>query len=212
VDHSVRWEGTGEKAKRILEAPGPERLKAIRDLVTGVTGLQADRGDQLIVESLPFESTLSWEPPPPMTAGPSAPTNLKLPAWLEEALRQKNMLVLGGIGAAALLALLGLVLLVLLRRKHKVRVEAGATALPPGERPKGALEDGKTVEQALKERLAEQAALKARQESEVLSSLKLPAVATKKAEVLTKHLTEEAKKNPAGMAQLLRTWMSEGRM
>ena len=38
--------------------PSPETLKTISDLVAGVTGFNADRGDQLIVETLPFESSL----------------------------------------------------------------------------------------------------------------------------------------------------------
>ena len=40
----------------------PETVKSIRDLVAGVVGVVAERGDQLIVESLPFESTLNVEP------------------------------------------------------------------------------------------------------------------------------------------------------
>lgn len=57
---------------RIVEPPPPERLKATRDLIAaGVVGLQPERGDQLIVEALPFESTLTFEPPPvPVVAAP----------------------------------------------------------------------------------------------------------------------------------------------
>src|SRR5579871_1359023 len=65
VDHSVRWEGSGAKAKRIVEAPSAEKLKSIHDLVAGVVGFNAQRGDQLIVESLPFDSTLNPEPVEP---------------------------------------------------------------------------------------------------------------------------------------------------
>ena len=59
LDQTLRWEGS----KRIIEPPSPEKLKAIKDLVAGVIGLSAERGDQLIVESLPFESTLTAERP-----------------------------------------------------------------------------------------------------------------------------------------------------
>jgi flagellar M-ring protein FliF len=200
VDYMVRWEGTGEKAKRILEAPSQEKLKAIRDLVAGTTGLQTERGDQLIVESLPFESTLSWEPP---TSTPVTPPGLRLPAWLEEALRNKNTLVLVGAGAAAVVALL-LLLIVFARvrgKKRHIRVQTqGPAALAAA---------GTALEEQLHARLAEQAAMKARQESEVLSTLKLPAVSTKKVEVLTKHIVDEAKKDPVAMAQLVRTWLNE---
>ena len=62
VDSDVRWEGSGAKAKRIVEPPSAEKLKAIHDLVAGVIGFSAERGDQLVVETLPFESTLNPEP------------------------------------------------------------------------------------------------------------------------------------------------------
>jgi flagellar M-ring protein FliF len=62
VDSDVRWEGTGDKAKRVVQPPTPEKLKSIHDLVAGVIGFSAERGDQLVVESLPFESTLNPEP------------------------------------------------------------------------------------------------------------------------------------------------------
>ncbi len=61
VDSDVRYEGTGAKAKRVVEAPSADKLKAIHDLVAGVIGLSTERGDQLVVETLPFESTLNPE-------------------------------------------------------------------------------------------------------------------------------------------------------
>src|ERR1039457_3395401 len=42
VDHAVRWEGSGPKAKRIVEPPTPEKLKVIKDLVAGIVGLKTD--------------------------------------------------------------------------------------------------------------------------------------------------------------------------
>ncbi len=55
VDHTVRFEG----AKRVVEAPSAEKLKVVRDLVAAVGRvLDADRGDQLVVEAFPFEATL----------------------------------------------------------------------------------------------------------------------------------------------------------
>jgi flagellar biosynthesis/type III secretory pathway M-ring protein FliF/YscJ len=37
----------------------------------------------------------------------------------------------------------------------------------------------------------------------------LPGPTTNKAEVLTRHLTEEAKKDPAGVAYILRNWLEQ---
>jgi flagellar M-ring protein FliF len=71
LDQNVRWEGVGPQARRILEPPPPERIKAIRDLVAAATGFSAERGDQLIVESLPFETTLNLPPPEAPRAAPA---------------------------------------------------------------------------------------------------------------------------------------------
>ncbi len=57
--------------------------------------------------------------------------------------------------------------------------------------------------------IAEQAAIKRRQEIEAMAQLKLPQVTTKKAEVLTKHIAEEAKRDATSMVQVLRNWMNE---
>ena len=59
----MRWEGSGANQKRVLVPPTPERIKVIHDLAVAASGFKADRGDQLIVESLPFESTLNLDPP-----------------------------------------------------------------------------------------------------------------------------------------------------
>ncbi len=63
VDHNVRFEGTGDKAKRIVEPPTPERMKAIRDIVAAAIGFTSERGDQLIVEAIPFEASQTLAAP-----------------------------------------------------------------------------------------------------------------------------------------------------
>ena len=59
LDQDFVWQGTGKQRKHVLTAPPPERIKAIHDIVVGVLGIQADRGDQVVIESLPFEQTLA---------------------------------------------------------------------------------------------------------------------------------------------------------
>ena len=73
VDQTVHWEGDGAAKHRVLTPPAPETLKTIKDLVAGVTGFNAERGDQLIVETLPFETSLNAQPPKPVTSPVSAP-------------------------------------------------------------------------------------------------------------------------------------------
>ena len=55
VDNDLKWEGAGKKLKRVLVPPTAEKLKTIRDLVSGIAGLSTERGDLLVVETLPFE-------------------------------------------------------------------------------------------------------------------------------------------------------------
>jgi flagellar M-ring protein FliF len=208
LDHTVRWEGSGAKARRIIEPPSPDKIKVIHDLVAAATGLNTERGDQLIVESLPFEATLTAERPslaPPPAAAP-APANL--PRWLEDLLKQKNPILLGVAGGVVLLlvVIVAFLFFVVRRKRRAIRMARGIG----GGHTAGAIEGPDTLEgaeQSLESRLAEQEALKRKMEAEAINALKLPAVTTKKAEVLTKHLVETAKKDPVSSAQILRSWL-----
>jgi flagellar biosynthesis/type III secretory pathway M-ring protein FliF/YscJ len=63
--------------------------------------------------------------------------------------------------------------------------------------------------QNMEAQIAEQTAIKKQQEIEAMTALKLPQVKTKKSEVLTKHIAEEAKKDATTMVQVLRNWINE---
>jgi len=205
LDQNLRWEGTGPQAKRILEPPPPERIKAIRDLVAAATGFSAERGDQLIVESLPFETTLNLPPPEATRPAPAPPS--PWPPWLEDLLR-KNPALMAAAGGALLLLLI--VPLWLLRRRGRRRARVTMTPeLPPAAAQPSLEAPAASAAENLEARLAEQAARQQQLEAEALNALKLPPVTTKKTEVLTKHLAETVKKNPASAAQILRSWLYE---
>jgi flagellar M-ring protein FliF len=203
LDYTLRWEGAGPRAKRILDPPSPERMKAIRELVAGAIGLEPTRGDQLIIETIPFEQTLSIEAPA-LPAPPAAPPGaIPLPPWLERIIGQKVHALAAG----------GAVLLVVatwLFARRKRRAEVGMVAALSG-RAAGEIAPGPAdvAQRELESRLADQQATKQRMEAEALSSLRLPPVTTKKAEVLTKHIAETVKKDPVGAAQLLRAWLND---
>jgi flagellar M-ring protein FliF len=200
VDSDVRWEGSGDKAKRIVQPPTPEKLKTIHDLVAGVIGFSTERGDQLVVESLPFESTLN---PEPVTLAPR-PTSAAPVSQLDQLLKNKYVMIGAGAGVLVLVVLVVVAMKFVRFGKNRGAAEmdgqlgSGASASP--------MDLGKQIEATL----AEQAALRQRQETEALNALKLPPV-TKKAEVLTKHIAEQAKKDTAPMAHVLRAWMSEAK-
>ncbi len=223
VDQAVRWEGAGPKAKRILEPPSPEKLKVVRDVLAGVVGFQQERGDQILVETLPFEATLAAPPPEEpgkATPAPSAAPGFPLPAWLAPLLGKAPAPVWIGAGACLLVVAILIVFLLMrkLMRKGAPRkgklvdsaaalpdgAKAGARQIPPGEQ-KAAFEEKATAVMAANQ------AERDRVEREALASLQLPPQ-TKKAEVLRKVIAEQAQKDPAAIAQLIRTWITEQRI
>src|SRR5262249_28333275 len=101
--------------------------------------------------------------------------------------------------------ILGAGFFILGRRARAKRISAQATGAIQGNsaRAIGAAATGQ-----IEAKLAEQAAEHARKEAEALLSLKVGEVGTKKTEVLTKHIAEEIKKNPGGMAHVVRSWLN----
>jgi flagellar M-ring protein FliF len=207
IDHKMRWEagkGKGAAPKKIVEPVSPEEIKIIHDVVAAAAGFNSTRGDQLTVDSLPFQATLRAQPPDWMT--PAAPTAPKtaLPLW-----KQPAVLIGGGL---TLLVLLGAGFLMIgSRRKARVamaelqkQLEAVQTASQP------AKDQAHSIEPA-----AQPAAVSAAQEGlfkqvdEVRDSFRLPPLTTTKTEVLTRQVVEEARKDPSAMAQIVRSWLNE---
>jgi flagellar M-ring protein FliF len=129
LDQDFVWQGQGAQRKHVLTPPTPERIKAIRDIVAGVLGIQAERGDQVVIESLPFEQTLAQEE----NADTSAAANAKggksvtQPPYAK-LLNDRRF----QIGAAVTVILLIALAFLLGRRKKAAPVDLeGAAALPP---------------------------------------------------------------------------------
>jgi len=204
VDQDVTWQADRKGYQRVLLPPSPEKLKIIRDLVAGVTGFNAGRGDQLTIETLPFETTLQLEPPAPPAPPPGAPAK-SAPKWGPLELNPRTVLPAAAMGAVAVLALLAW----LTRRKPRTSYPAQmAEALPPGEN-KPPLAPGAAGTDDIEAELAEREAMQKKIEAQALNSLKLTPVITKTAEVLAKHLREKIKQEPEVSAQILRTWIRE---
>ena len=206
VDQDVKWEKDKTGFQRVLVPPPPEKLKVIHDLVAGITGFSADRGDQLVMETLPFETTLLLEPPPapPATATPVAPRQpLKF---------DRKTLMMGG-GALAALIVLIFVAAMLLRRRKKAKAgsvtgpaELSAAGGPPAT---SATTAAVAVGNQIASQLAERDALQHKLEAETLACLKLAPVITKKAEVFAKHLREKVGSEPEMAARILRSWIRD---
>jgi flagellar M-ring protein FliF len=198
VDYAVRWEGTGAHARRIVTPPSAEKLKTIRDVVAAAIGFVPERGDQLVVEALPFEG--SGGPAPPEASSPAAPQATSL----SELLKRYKQFVLGGAVVFALMALMIVSLLRSRRPAAPVVVEGPPEIVGEGAK---ALEAANDAGKQLEAKLNEQTALKNRLEAEAMGALKMPQVTTKKSEILTKHIGEAAKKDPTLMVHVLRSWL-----
>ena len=92
VDQQVRWQGTGAKAKRIIEPPSAEKLKTIKDLLAGVIGSQHGTRRPGTGGDLAFRRHANAEPPPP-AASPAPPS--KFPPWLAPYVTDPKMLMIG---------------------------------------------------------------------------------------------------------------------
>jgi flagellar biosynthesis/type III secretory pathway M-ring protein FliF/YscJ len=195
IDHELKWEGPAQKQRRVLIAPTAERLKSIRDLVSGIAGLNTERGDQLVVETLPFEATLSAEPPTPLTVAPGP--DPRFPKWMVPLISDpKNMII--ACAAAVALPILIVVLMLVMRKTTKVSAETprsiGAATSPSA--AQSAI-DGNSA--------ADQPAL----EEQPPFQFKLPKETTKKSEFLIKHIRENLQKDNTSMVNVLRTWLSD---
>ena len=204
VDNELKWQQEKTGFKRVLVPPTPEKLKVIHDLVAGVVGLNAERGDQLVVETLPFETTLNVEPPEiPAAPAPGKP-QIRF-TWPPD----RNTLLIGG-GAIAAIIVLGFLTAMLLRKRRGASASVGK-ALPAGEDQDAAaqLAAGPTIEKQMESKLAERDSLQAQLEAQALKSLQLSPIITKTAEVLAKHLREKIRQDPEVSTQVLRTWINE---
>lgn len=205
LDHTLRF----ENGRKIIEPPSPEKLKVVKDLIAGVAGIVPERGDQIIVESSPFETTLSAEPPP--SATPAAPVKSPPaagPAWLQQLMANKSFPILAGIAGAIILLLGGgTVFMISRQRKKKRAVTVSAQTALEAATEKSAV-PGAPNRPAIESETEDVKGIQARQELEVLRSINLPAPTTKKTEVLIKQIQTEAKKDPVMVAQVVRSWLN----
>jgi flagellar M-ring protein FliF len=131
VDNTVRWEGEGSAKHKVLVPPSAETIKTITNLVAAATGLNPTRGDQLIVESLPFESSLNAEPPAGSVPKPVLKPEVPEPAWLQ-LVRKNRELILPLCAALGIVVLVVFSLTRLLSRRKSTPSSQTAPALPAG--------------------------------------------------------------------------------
>jgi len=213
VDQELTWQPDKNGFKRVLVPPPPEKLKVIRDMVAGITGFSADRGDQIVIDTLPFETTLLLEPPSAAPGPVGAPPAPASPFDFFLRMERKKQMIFGGAALGVLLLLIGSVMFLLKRKKKRAAAAAevaSPTAIPSGESAaQGQIPAGENMEHQMEAKLVERDVLQQKLDAQALSALKLAPVITKTAEVLAKHLREKVAKEPEVSAQILRTWIRE---
>ena len=191
LDQGAKWEGQGKQMHRVVTPPDTEKIKAIQTLVSTLVGLNPERGDQLTVEALPFDSTLNMELPPAQMSEPAKRDNLTG----IEALKQKPMLLWGSAGGAVVV--IALVIFAMSRGKKKERLQDMPEVLPP------ASTMASLAAAAGSQPLGQTGAIAANEGS------RLPALMPSRTEVLLNQLQESGRNNPEAWAGVLRGWLSE---
>jgi flagellar M-ring protein FliF len=206
MDQSVTWEGSGKSMHKVLVPPSPEMLKSVRDVLTAAIGFVEQRGDQITVESLPFEETRNQTPPEtPDSASPARPTPSQ---W--DALRKQPLFLPVAIGAGVvLLAILGTIIFVMRRRGKKKRAAVVEVAKSLPERSTAAALNSANAAEQIEAQMAARELEQQKAEQEMLATIKVPPVKTKKAEVIVKQLQENAKKDATSSARILQAWIHD---
>lgn len=208
VDQNVKWEppkAKGAWPNKVLLPPSAGELKVIHDVVAAAAGFNATRGDQLTVDTLPFEATLHAQPPAWMT--PPQPASNRMPSpWVLPAVLMSAAVLL-------LLALVAAVLIVRSRKKARVAIaelqkQLEAAQIATQEQEIATMEESQSNSEA-KDADPQTSDEHEKQIACIRESFKLPPLTTTKAEVLTAQVMQEAQKDPAALAQIVRSWLNE---
>jgi flagellar M-ring protein FliF len=154
-------------------------------LVSGALGLQTERGDQLVVETLPFETTL--QSPPAEIAPPV------VPAANPRYFGVEPWMLAAGAGGLVVLAILAFAVS-RTRRKRSARVRTNVP-LPPGTEAKALASGGKAAAGGI--------------EDSVAPSLQQLAPEAAKMDRLVTSVRSSVTTDPALVAGVLRNWLEE---
>jgi flagellar M-ring protein FliF len=203
VGQPFRWEGTGKSRHQVAVPPSPETLQKIHDLVAGVTGLDPNRGDQLIVETLPFETSVMADTmQQAMPIVPAQKPKSNLPPWLEKVNQYRNLVFMAVGGLIALSVLLKLIVRYMPKRSS-APVERRAAAV---EQMNEALEE-LAQRQSMHREAPPPVAGAAAGDKAVTGAGALPLLAEMNAETADR-IRILAQKDPAASANVIRMWLS----
>jgi len=187
IDQGSKWEGQGKQAHLVVTPTDPAKIKTIQSVVATLVGLNPTRGDQLTVETLPFDS---GEIANTLASPLAEPSKKPDEQFTFEDLQKKPALRWVSAGGAVLLV--ALAAFALTRRKKRPEYVA---------------------QEALPAPSARTAALTSASEPGLAPAVDaprgLPALMPSRTEVLINQLQESGRTNPEAWVGILRTWLSE---
>lgn len=192
LDQPMRWQGTGKRRKQVVVPLSPDKLKAIHDIVAGVIGLDSARGDQLVLESLPFERDLDNETASPGSESPGSDQTVPpaLKSW-RDLVQDKRILF----GSAAVLIIASAAVVLFIRRA-KSKALAKSAALAEGNAKLASRPDQEALPEAYSP------------EERPVSHFQLAAPSSD-LDTYRKDLREAVAKDPVVAANVLRSWLEE---
>jgi flagellar M-ring protein FliF len=191
LDQEMKWEKKGSNYSRTFIAPLPEKINVIKDLVTNIAGINAARGDQVTVETLPFDGSIREDRPAEPGAHSGTPAGNDKAPWY---LKLDPKIIAGGAAGGVLMISAG-IWLAARGRRRRVDLQETVTPLTPATPRQLSAEVSTPADNPLSE------------EQKLIDSLKAPMLSATKNEALTKYLRQEVRKDPAAATQLLRTWL-----
>jgi flagellar M-ring protein FliF len=202
VDYVLESQGEGDKQTRKLLARAPEKMDAIRELVSAAIGLDPKRGDQLIVQTMPFETTLQLQNQDLQLTAPGADPSAS--QKILDRLQHEPMLMVAA--GAAVLLLLGAAAWIMRRSRKKpaATLQKGPPALTAasasGSSPGELGEQGGTARVAQPHAAGDLAAARAMQ---------LPQLLSPRHDVLVREVHEIVNKDTELSAGIIHGWLVE---
>ncbi len=162
--------------------------KKIEDVVKGASGFEAQRGDQISVAGMPFNTDYQDS----------------LNRELAAAEKQKQMMLYGGLAALALLVIGGIMASIIAKRRRAKALEIALASEKAGLGGRLGEADGEGFDKELKVHT-----IPMREEVEEPPKPQIETPAEKVRRQLHNQVEKVAKEHPDDMAQLLRTWLAE---
>jgi flagellar M-ring protein FliF len=195
VDNASKTATSGAGQSETTSEPRtPEQMQKYRDLVSAAVAIDTERGDQLIVENISFDTEVEVEP-------------VAAPTFMEE----NAPLILTGLRYMIIPVAFLLIYVLFLRPVQKMIVGGSASAGDRKPRPlprSDRLQTPLTVKQ-LEAQLSRTGGVLDGDDGDTTERELRPLPAANKMDAIRKRVVDQAKQDPETMARMVRLWLSD---